>query len=152
MTQSEKRLLTILSILLLILTVSVLTRTYFKTETNDSYEEISIGFHCSTDIARDTQTQDGDTVTSVKSVNHSIYTSEGSKLTDLCVTVTGSVTPAECGISHISTSLSDQQWDGLRVSELTAQDTATVILFQDQLSVCHFQYRISQNGEINFLQ
>lgn len=148
MTQSEKHLAVVLGIALIILSVLILTP---NKKQMPSQEKITVGYHCSTVSSESTQTQNGDTTTSVRTYTHSIYTSEGNKLTDLTVTVSGITSPSECAVSHISALLTDQQWDGLTVSEHTAADTGTVILFQDQLSVCHFQYRISPGGEICYL-
>ena len=151
MSRNEKRLLSIISIALVMLACSILARKYFMISYSAPREELAAGFHCVTDVSQPIQTHDGDIITASQTFLHNIYTSEEHDIADLHVTVTASVTPSGCTISHISTSLSNQQWDGLTVSDLTAADTATVILFQDQLSICHFQYRISPDGEIEYL-
>ena len=152
MTQSEKRFLTIISITLIILTCVILARNLLQVSKSHPNEEITVGYHCTTDNSELSLTKNGDFIASSITFTHSVSTAEGNKLTDLTVAVNGSVSPAESSITHISAQLSDQQWDGLTVSELTTADTATVILFQDQLSICHFQYRIFPDGRIKFLQ
>ena len=152
MTQSEKRLLAIISIALLILSGCILIHSYMRISENRSLEETIYGYYSNTESTQHMQTQNGDTVTSAITFAHSIYTSEQIHLADLAVTVKGVISPTNCTISHLSATLSEKQWDGLTVSEHITNDTATVILFLDQLSICHFQYRIFPDGNISFLK
>ena len=158
MAQTEKRILAVICTALLILAGCILTRFYLRMsqKPNDTAHllsdgEMTAGFQYSTESTDLKKTQNGEDITSTKTFTHKIYTSEGSFLAKLTVTITGSVSPSVCAIDHLSATLSEEQWDGLTTIELTSEDTATVILFQDQLSVCHFQYRIFPDGMIDFL-
>ena len=152
MNRTTKLILALVCIISLIMAVNILTRGDSSSSDSAPSQELTVGYRCTTDASDLEKTHTEDSITSIRTFKHSIYTSEGSKLTDLSVTVTGNVSPSLCAVSHLSALLSQQQWDGLTVTEHTVADTATIILFHDQLSVCHFQYRVTADGEIIFLQ
>ena len=84
---------------------------------------------------------------------HKIYDPDRDPLLTLTVTVTGSYQTAEntASILNLSVTQTDETADGLSTSQHLSGDTATVILYRNQLSVCHFQYRISPDGTISLL-
>ena len=162
MTQTEKRCFIIICLFLIILAAGIVTRYYFKvallaeSESVDpstviGSNEIAVGFRCTTDANQTARTENGDFITTANSFQHKIYTADGTYITALTVTVSGSTSPSETKITHLSATLSDEQWSGLTVTEHLTGDTATVLLFQDQLSICHFQYRVIQDGTISYL-
>lgn len=95
-------------------------------------------------------TSDGEAVM-VKAFSHKIYDPDN----EYVVTLTTAVTfPAEEGVSEItavSGSLSDAQADGFTVSEHLSGDTATIVVYRNQMSVCHFQYRVYSDGSVELL-
>lgn len=89
----------------------------------------------------------------VKAFAHQIYDPNNEYIVTLTATVTwpnpsDADTPKMEGISG---SLSDAQIDGLTLSEHLAGDTGTIVVYLNQISICHFQYRLSSDGSVELL-
>lgn len=84
---------------------------------------------------------------------HKVYDPDAEYLTTLTVTILGSYDEStqSASIPNISVSLSDDTIEGLSTSQHLSGDTATVILYRNQMSVCHFQYRVYPDGTISLL-
>lgn len=86
----------------------------------------------------------------VSSFAHMIYDPNNKYICTLSNTIV-SISPDNASISEVKASLSDTQIDGLSVSEHLSDNTATVIVYLNQMSVCHFQYKLSSDGIIEFV-
>lgn len=111
--------------------------------------EIGIsGYSC---ITGESETQEANNLT-VRAFSHRIYNPNNDYIGTLTTTVTGSLADAAPQINSIRAELSDQQIDGLTVSEHQSEDTGTVVLYLNQMSICHFQYRMQNDGQVNYLK
>ena len=156
MTRKEKRILTVICTVMLAAAVLILIRFYHTAtgRTNDLSAEsrdFSTGYRCSTEASEQSKTVTADAATIKRTFTHKLYTPENNYLVTATITVTGMVSGDNKTITHLSTSLSGNESEGLTISEHITEDTATVILYRNQFSVCHLQYRISQDGTIAFL-
>ena len=140
--------------LLLFLTGCVIT----KDETNPGNTEYlsaeQVGrseYSCVTSESEthDTKAEEGTVYT--KAFTHEIYNSEKEYMVTLTTTITASNTGSGFALSSIKGDLTDAESDGLTVSEHISGNTGTVILYLNQLSVCHFQYRVSADGSFERL-
>lgn len=84
---------------------------------------------------------------------HKVYDPDMEYLSTLTVTITGSYNEPEnkASIQSISVNHSDDAAEGISSSQHLSGDTATVILYRNHMSVCHFQYRIESDGNIMLL-
>ena len=115
-------------------------------------EIISVtGYHYNT-TANDFIVSENTTgITSRRTFTHRIFTQQNQNLAVVTVTVNGSISADNTEISHVSASLSDEQMDSLNISQHISGQTATVVLYVNQISVCHFQYRLLSDGDIELL-
>lgn len=88
----------------------------------------------------------------VRAFSHRIYNPNNDYIGTLTATVTGSLSGSDPQITDIRAELSDQQIDGLSVSVHTSENTGTVVLYLNQMSICHFQYRMRNDGQVTYLQ
>jgi hypothetical protein len=160
MTKNEKSIIAVFCLILLVLAGFILVRYYHRV--NDSYalsgstetaeEQIPIaGYTCSTTSGDLSRSEDSDNCTAKRTFTHEVYTPDGDHLTTVAVTVTGSISSDSFAISHISTSLAKEANPVLTVSEHLSDETATVVLYLNQISICHFQYRLSSDGSVDYL-
>ena len=157
MTTKDKRLIAVFSAVLLVLAGCILLR-YYKhvsnyyaaVENSRSIEDPAYltGYHYTTKSSQLTKTENPDGITSRKTFIHEVYAQDDQNLVTITVTITGNNSSENSTISHISTSLSEERLDSLNISEHLSGETATVILYVNQISVCHFQYRLSSDGSI----
>ena len=160
MTKNEKRIIAVFCLILLVLAGCILVRFYHRvsdvyaaaesTETAEELIPIS-GYTSTTTGGEFTASEGPDGSTVRRTFTHEVYTPENQTLAVINVTVTGNISSDSYTVSHISTSLSEESQDGLTVSEHVSGETATVVLYVNQISVCHFQYRLSSDGSIDFL-
>ena len=160
MTTKEKRLIAVFCAVLLILAGCILLRYYKRVSSYYASAENSAsiespayltGYHYSTTVSEITHTVDPDGTTFRRTFTHEVYTQDDRDFVTVTVSVTGNISSKATAISHISTSLSNIQLDGLTVSEHISGETATVVLYVNQISVCHFQYRLTADGSIDHL-
>lgn len=107
-------------------------------------------YSCITGTSEKTVELSEDETAKVSSFAHMIYNPDNQYICTLSNTIV-SVSPDDAAISEVEASLSDMQIDGLTVSEHLSDNTATVIVYLNQMSVCHFQYRLSSDGTIEFI-
>lgn len=159
MTKNEKRMLTVFCLILAALTGCILLRYYHRVtqiatlESQQSPEEQRslIGYHYTTTAAQLTKSEDPEGKTSRRTFTHAVFTPDEQDLATVTVTVSGALSGERSGISHISTSLTEEEMDGLTISEHISGQTATIVLYMNQISVCHFQYRLASDGSIDSL-
>ena len=160
MEKKDKRVLAIFCTLLLILAGCILlwyynhVSNYYATLENTVTAEdpaYLTGYHYTTTASQLTTTEDPNGIASRKIFIHEVYTQDDQDFVTVTVSITGNISTKNSTISHISTSLSEAQLDGLTISEHLSGETATVILYVNQISVCHFQYRQSADGSIDCL-
>ena len=160
MTKSEKYIFTVFCVILLVLAGFILIRYYHRV--SDAYalsqnQEISeehipiSGYTYTTESSELVRSENSEGNTAKRTFTHTVFTPENNALAVLTITVTGNTSADSFTISHISTSLSQQHQEGLTVSEHISGETATVVLYLNQISVCHFQYRLSTDGSIIIL-
>lgn len=115
----------------------------------DSAVELGIsGYFCVTGESETSQqTTDTGTV-QVKAFSHKIYDPNGEHL----VTLTTALSGWDAEIKTVTPELSEAQSQGLTTSAHLSGDTATVVLYRNQMSVCHFQYRLHADSTWEFLQ
>lgn len=87
----------------------------------------------------------------VKAFSHKIYDPMEEYMVTLTTVLTFPAGESGTEFSSVSGSLSDAQAEGFTISEHVSGDTATIVLYRNQLSVCHLQYRIHKDGTIEFL-
>lgn len=89
----------------------------------------------------------------VKAFSHRIYNPNNDYVVTLTTVLTISCPDADGSqtLADVSGSLSDAQKDGFTISEHLAGDTGTIVLYLNQTSVCHFQYRLHSDGTIELL-
>ena len=160
MTKNETCIFAVFCVILLVLAGFILTRYYHRV--SDYYaaqerpeiseERIPIsGCTYTTASGELIVSENPDGNTSRRTFTHEVSTPENHPLAVISVTVTGSISSDSLAVTHISTSLSEEYQEGLTVSEHISGETATVVLYVNQISVCHFQYRLSTDGSIVFL-
>lgn len=123
------------------------TEPYLATEIGTS------SYYCITGESKE-QAVDSDTGTvTVKAFSHKIYNPNQEYVITLTTTVTGSCSAEEASaqVTKISGTLSDAQMDGFALSEHVSGDTGTIVVYLNGISVCHFQYRIYSDGNIEFI-
>lgn len=95
--------------------------------------------------------EDGQTVTATAFV-HQIFDPDGEPLVTLTTVAAGVLSnDGTCQMSKISGTLSEEQSQGITYSTHLSSDTGTIILYRSNISACHFQYRIHEDGTIEFL-
>lgn len=160
MEKKEKCMIVIFCAVLLVLAAFILLQYYnrisnYYTEPKNSVSiqepAYLIGYHYATTASEITQTEDPDGTTSRRTFTHKVYTQDNQDFVTITVNITGNITSDSIDISHISTSLSGDHPENLTVSEHLFGETATVILYINQISICHFQYRLTANGSIDHL-
>ena len=160
MTTKDKRFIIFFCAVLLVLAGCILLRyyhrvsNYYATAENSAASNISAyltGYHYTTTASQLTTAEDPDGITSRKTFIHEIYTQDNQDFVTVTVSITGNIANDNIGISHISTSLSEDHPENLTVSEHLFGETATVILYINKISICHFQYRLSADGSIDHL-
>ena len=160
MTKNEKCIFAVFCVILIVLAGFILIRYYHSvtdyytvSERPETAEDlIPISGYTYTTVSDElirTESPDGNTAR--RTFTHEVSTPENHLLAVITITVTGNISDDRLLISHISTSLSNEQQEGLTVSEHISGETATVVLYVNQISVCHFQYRLSTDGSIVFL-
>ena len=96
-------------------------------------------------------TQSEQTVTATAFV-HQIFDPDGEPLVTLTTVAAGVLSnDGTCQMSKISGTLSEEQSQGITYSTHLSGDTGTIILYRSNISACHFQYRIHEDGTIEFL-
>ena len=160
MTKNQKCIFAVFCLILLILAGFILTRYYHRVsdyyfiyESPEVSEELIpiSGYTYTTTCGELIVSENPDGNTSRRTFTHEVSTTENQPLAVVTITVTGNFSDNGLIISHISTSLFDEHQEGLTVSEHISGETATVVLYVNQISVCHFQYRLSTDGSIVFL-
>ena len=160
MEKKEIRIIAIFCAVLLVLAGCILLRyyhrisNYYATIENAAANDISAyltGFHYTTTNSQLTTSEDPDGTTSRRTFTHTVYTQDDRDFITVTVNITGNIASDNIDISHISTSLSEDHPENLTVSEHLFGETATVILYINQISICHFQYRLSADGSIDHL-
>ena len=155
MTKKQTSLIIVFCAVLLALAGVILVRYYHRVidhytmaETGEDLIPIAGYTYTTTDEdLSSTEGPDGSTIK--RTFTHAVFAPDGSKLTTVTVTVSGNISNDSSSISHISTSLSEEQSNVLTISEHLSRETATVVLYVNQISVCHFQYRLSPEGSID---
>ena len=160
MTKKEKYIITVFCLILLALAGFMTLRYYHRVsayyaasvyqETAQSQIPIT-GYEFSTIAGDLTTIEHPDGITSRKTFTHKIVAPDGQDFAAITITVTGNIAKGSGEFTHISTSLNEEIQDGLTVSEHISGQTATIVLYMNQISVCHFQYRLSTDGSIVFL-
>ena len=160
MTTKDKHFIVIFCAVLLVIAGCILLRyyhrvsNYYATAENSAASNISAyltGYHYTTTASPLTTDEDPDGIASRKTFIHQVYDQEKEHFVTVTVSITGNISTENSTISHISTSLSEAQLDGLTISEHLSGETATVVLYVNQISVCHFLYRLSADGAIDHL-
>ena len=160
MTTKEKRLIAVFCAVLLILAGCILLRYYKRVSSYYASAENSAsiespayltGYHYSTTVSEITHTVDPDGTTFRRTFTHEVYTQDDRDFVTVTVNITGNIANDNICISHISTSLSEDHPENLTVSEHLFRETATVILYINKISICHFQYRLTADGSIDHL-
>ena len=160
MTKNETCIFDVFCVILLVLAGFILTRYYHRVSDyyatpespESSEEQIPISGCTYTTVCGELiRNENPDGSSSRRTFTHEVSTPENHPLAVIAVTVTGSISTDSLAVTHISTSLSEEQQEGLTVSEHISGETATVVLYINQISVCHFQYRLSTDGSIVFL-
>ena len=160
MEKKEIRIIAIFCSVLLILAGCILLRyynrvsNYYAAIENSAANEVSTyltGYHHTTTASQLTKTEDPDGVTSRKTFIHEVFTQDNQDVVTVTVSITGNISTENRNISHISTSLSEEQLNGLTFSEHLSGEAATVVLYVNQISICHFQYRLTSDGSIDCL-
>ena len=153
MTKNEKSIIAVFCLILLVLAGFILVRYYHRVSNYCTAAEPvedpipASGYTCTTDSGELTITEG----TARRTFTHEVSAPENQTIAVITVTVTGNLSDDSCAISHISTFLSEEAQNGLTVSEHVSGETATVVLYVNQISVCHFQYRLSADGFIDHL-
>lgn len=113
----------------------------------------SSSYRCITGESEQTQQLSDGRTAKVKAFAHRIYNPNGEYVVTLTTAVTGVYSPGEdaAEIVDVSHVLSDAKMDGVSVSGHFSGDTATVVVYLNKVSVCHFQYRLSPDGTLEFL-
>ena len=148
-----KRILFLLALSLLLVgcgqqqAVEETTQPTYSAEFLEAEEIGASGYLCVTGESGMEEAASRGTAVAVKAFSHRIYGPQG----DYVLTLTTTVIVSADAVSSVSASLSDAQKDGFTTSEHVSKDTGTVILYLNQLSVCHFQYRLQEDGTISFL-
>lgn len=149
--------------ILLLLTVSLLFLCACSADTSTETTEVlgtlpdgaaEIGtssYSCVTGESIETQSLSETLTAVVKAFSHRIYDPDNEYVVTLTNTVIGIYSSDAAKISSVSGTLSDAETEGFTVSEHVSGDTATVVLYLNNISVCHFQYRISPDGTLEFL-
>ena len=160
MTKKDKRFIVVFCAVLLVLAGCILLRyynrisNYYATLENTATAgdpAYLTGYYYTTSNSELTKAEDPDTITSKKTFIHQVYDQDEQHFVTVTVSITGSISSENRVISHISTSLSDTQMDGMTISEHLSGETGTVVLYVNQISVCHFQYRLTPDGSIDCL-
>ncbi|MBQ3192444.1 MAG: hypothetical protein IJB59_02610 [Oscillospiraceae bacterium] len=165
MTRKETRIFIIICLLLAVLAGVLITRYYFqmkqwKIENSPdpsevaqamTGEELTAGYRAVTTESLVSQTQNGSQTVLSRTFTHKIYGPDGAYLATLQSNVIANLTDAEPSVTSVSAKLSDEQRDGLTLSEHVSGDTGTVVLYLNQISACHFQYRVDAEGTIAFV-
>ena len=165
MTQKEKRILCILCFTLILLAAGILTRYYFQMKqwkidnspdpsevaVAMTGEELTAGYRAVTTQSQIAQTQSGTKTVLSRTFTHKVYSPEGAYLATVTASVIGTITDSEAVITDLTAQLSDEQREGLTLSEHISGNTGTVVLYLNQISACHFQYRLSMDGTLKFL-
>lgn len=111
----------------------------------------SSDYSCITGESETHETASAEGTVYVKAFAHKIYNSEKDYIVTLTTTITASATDSGITLSSITGDLTEAESDGLTVSEHISGDTGTVVLYWNQMSVCHFQYRVSSDGSFELL-
>lgn len=122
-----------------------------ETISMDSLSEIGTsGYFCLTEEKFEST---GSETTNCTVFRQKIYDPDLEYLTTLTVTITGNYNTSESTafIQNISVSHSEDATEGSSTSQHLSGDMATVVLYRNHLSVCHFQYRIEPDGNIFLL-
>jgi hypothetical protein len=157
MSKNEKCFIAVFCIILLVLSGFILIRYYHRVSNDYAVSESTedlipvSGYTYTTASGELTTSEHPEGISSRRTFTHKVYIQENQALAVISVTVSGNISDDSLTITHISTSLSEEVQDGLTVSEHISGETATVVLYVNQISVCHFQYRLSQDGSIDFL-
>ena len=163
MTKRETRILLILFLILSILTGVILTRYYFKMKVLSSPnpeevaeamtgDELPGGYRVITATSQLSKSTSGSKSVCSRTFTHKVFSPAGVYLVTLEVSVTGEAEGESVSIASVNPQFSDEQTDGLTLSQHLSGDTGTVVLYRNQVSVCHFQYRLSSDGMLDFLK
>ena len=148
MTKKDKRIIVAFCAFLLVLAGCILLRyynrvsNYYATFENSATAEdpaYLTGYYYTTSNSELTKAEDPDTITSKKTFIHQVYDQDEQHFVTVTVSITGSISSENRVISHIS------------ISEHLSGETGTVVLYVNQISVCHFQYRLTPDGSIDCL-
>ena len=160
MTTKDKRFIVVFCAVLMVLTGCILLRYYNRVSTYYATFENSAtagdpayltGYYYTTSNSELTKAANPDGTTSKITFIHQVYDQDEQDFVAVTVSITGNISSENRVISHISTSLSDESLVGLTISEHISGEAATVILYVNQISVCHFQYRLYSDGTIDCL-
>lgn len=110
-------------------------------------------YRCVTGVSEEIQQLSETETAKVKVFAHKIYNPDGEYVVTLTASVTGRYSESEdtASIVSVSGTFSDAQKDGFTLSEHISGDTATIVMYWNQTSVCHFQYRVYSDGTMEFL-
>lgn len=122
-----------------------------RTEGPGATEIGTSSYSCVTGESETQQTITDSGTVWVKAFSHRVYDPNGEYVVTLTTTVIGTAEDGTAVVSAIRGNLSDAQADGFTVSEHISGDTGTIVLYRNQMSVCHFQYRILSDGSVKFL-
>ena len=124
-------------------------------ETADPLTVSEIGassYYCITVESEETeQITEEDTIAKARAFSHKIYNPNYAYIGTLTTVAAGTADGESCKMASVSGELSDEQMDGLTLSEHLSGDTGTVVLYLNQVSVCHFQYLLYPDGTVEFL-
>lgn len=146
--------LTILLLLISALLCGCAADTAVETAETAPADAVEIGASSYSCVTGESEAQEvtSDTGTVMaKAFSHRIYNSNNEYVVTLTTTVTFPAVESPTEITAVSGSLSDAQMEGFTISEHLAGDTGTVVLYLNQMSVCHFQYRLYADGTLELL-
>ena len=116
-------------------------------------EEIgNSSYYCTTEQSEQSSQLSGAQTVTATAFSHEIYDPDYEYIATLTAVAAGTISDDDCQITSINATLSEEQAEGLSISEHLSGDTGTVILYRNGISVCHFQYRLYDDGTAEFLQ
>ena len=119
----------------------------------DAVEIGTSGYYCITGESEAVDVIGSEDTQRVQVFAHQVFDPQGEYIVTLTATVTGEHSPEEdtAAVTRISASLTNAAIEGVTTSEHISKNTATVVLYWNQTSICHFQYRLYPDGTLEFL-
>lgn len=156
--QNAKKFIWILAGALCAVILAFLLATHFRSSpTTPSEEALSateIGtstYTCVTTASEVTTQESPEGTIQSKTFSHNIYDAGGTFIATLHSDVTGILADESASITSISSNLSETAKSGMTLSEHISGNTATIIVYINNLSICYFQYRLHGDGTLELL-